>query len=180
MVAPAEASADDSRDPVREFVICSNQKSFFVRAESVALRDEWLSHFKPALAAAHARSGYDSTFAAATLQLHRLSAGFPSAALSLLSLDLALTLPPPPLTTRAESKIAARWKSDKTAKKCVRCNAAFILIRRPKHHCRMCGEVVCGACSRRTLLIAHIDQKKPQRVCDVCFDSKDAAKDGDK
>ena len=66
----------------------------------------------------------------------------------------------------------ARWKPDSTAAACARCDRNFVVLVVPKHHCRMCGEVVCGACSKQTLMIPGGRWFKPQRVCDQCFESK--------
>ncbi len=44
------------------------------------------------------------------------------------------------------------WVPDNHADRCFRCSEAFTLWRR-KHHCRLCGQVVCWACSQRNFLI---------------------------
>lgn len=38
-----------------------------------------------------------------------------------------------------------------------------------QHHCRKCGQLVCGACSKNNYLLINISSK-PVRVCDQCFD----------
>lgn len=39
-----------------------------------------------------------------------------------------------------------------------------------QHHCRNCGAVVCGSCSKNKFLIPS-QSSKPVRVCNTCFDS---------
>ena len=39
---------------------------------------------------------------------------------------------------------------------------------RTKHHCRKCGNVVCGKCSHHRLLLPNIHKTQKQRVCSVC------------
>jgi len=40
----------------------------------------------------------------------------------------------------------------------------------PRHHCRFCGGIFCGICSRgRSLLPERFRTSEPQRVCDVCW-----------
>ena len=63
---------------------------------------------------------------------------------------------------------AAVWLADKNAKRCPLCNKNFTFIRR-RHHCRQCGGLVCGDCSKHSVLLPHIHDKKKQRVCDKCF-----------
>ncbi|GAA6007546.1 hypothetical protein JCM11491_004202 [Sporobolomyces phaffii] len=73
-------------------------------------------------------------------------------------------LPAPPGTVREDSSVdrieykvietyhAPVWVPDSKAKKCLRCAQAFGLWRR-KHHCRLCGGVVCWACSTNYFII---------------------------
>ena len=58
---------------------------------------------------------------------------------------------------------------DKYARTCLRCTGAFTVIKR-KHHCRICGNVVCGACSKNRMRMPDV-LKVPgmRRACDVCF-----------
>ena len=52
----------------------------------------------------------------------------------------------------------------RTIKHCMQCHAKFRLLSRGKHHCRMCGDVVCSTCSRHRVNI----RKKTSRACNVC------------
>lgn len=47
-----------------------------------------------------------------------------------------------------EDYSAPVWVPDSRANRCMRCNEAFAVWRR-RHHCRLCGDVVCWACSTR-------------------------------
>lgn len=38
-----------------------------------------------------------------------------------------------------------------------------------RHHCRKCGEVVCGDHSSHKELLPHINERVKQRICDKCF-----------
>ncbi|OQR83895.1 myosin-like protein [Achlya hypogyna] len=57
---------------------------------------------------------------------------------------------------------AAKWKQDEDSFACFQCNKRFTLFRR-RHHCRVCGEVICDACSTFVGL-----DKKSVRVCLLC------------
>lgn len=48
-------------------------------------------------------------------------------------------------------------------RRCSLCDTQFSMFRR-KHHCRVCGKVVCGSCSTSRLAI----RTELQRVCDPC------------
>jgi len=52
---------------------------------------------------------------------------------------------------------------------CPHCGAEFTMSKR-RHHCRLCGDVFCDACSahRVTLPLEGPEFDKPVRVCDLC------------
>ncbi|GMI11655.1 hypothetical protein TrRE_jg3085, partial [Triparma retinervis] len=56
-------------------------------------------------------------------------------------------------------KMAAIWKPDSTTPACNSCGKKFRFTVR-RHHCRNCGGVVCGECSRGRWLMGHIDEVK--------------------
>ncbi|SPO32387.1 probable Don1 - cytokinesis protein Don1 [Ustilago trichophora] len=65
------------------------------------------------------------------------------------------------------------WVPDNRADKCCNCQEAFGMWRR-KHHCRLCGQVVCWTCSQRSFLIPSYHEgepDRPARACDRCYDS---------
>jgi hypothetical protein len=41
-------------------------------------------------------------------------------------------------------------------------------LKRPRHHCRDCGDIVCDACSPHRRWRSAISVKRPVRVCNVC------------
>jgi len=58
---------------------------------------------------------------------------------------------------------SGNWVPDDAAQACQICKKSFSMFKR-KHHCRDCGGVVCGDCSRGQLLL----EGKMQRACDRC------------
>lgn len=52
--------------------------------------------------------------------------------------------------------------------KCMHCEKTAFTILNRRHHCRNCGSVVCGNCSKNKFLIPS-QSKTPVRVCDTCF-----------
>jgi FYVE zinc finger len=66
------------------------------------------------------------------------------------------------------------WAADGSRNTCSICGGAFTLVNR-RHHCRCCGQLVCGPCSPRTragaVRVHHPnngDGHGPQRVCLYC------------
>ena len=60
----------------------------------------------------------------------------------------------------------AEWEPDAEATHCPCCTQAFGGLRR-KHHCRACGRVVCGDCSKHERAVDGYTGD--QRVCDTCY-----------
>ncbi|KAG8058547.1 hypothetical protein GUJ93_ZPchr0002g24054 [Zizania palustris] len=61
------------------------------------------------------------------------------------------------------------WLPDSAATACMFCSVRFHPIMRSRHHCRFCGGVFCGGCSKgRSLMPPKFKTSEPQRVCDVC------------
>eukprot|EP00656_Telonema_subtile_P056609 TRINITY_DN9083_c0_g1_i2.p1 TRINITY_DN9083_c0_g1~~TRINITY_DN9083_c0_g1_i2.p1 ORF type:complete len:136 (-),score=10.29 TRINITY_DN9083_c0_g1_i2:190-597(-) len=58
-----------------------------------------------------------------------------------------------------------RWEPDFSSDKCGLCGEGFWLFRR-RHHCRKCGQLVCGSCS--TSRIPTDFTSKATRACDKC------------
>ncbi|XP_010748128.3 pleckstrin homology domain-containing family F member 1 [Larimichthys crocea] len=65
------------------------------------------------------------------------------------------------------STFAVTWIPDEASAICMRCSNKFSVTQR-RHHCRKCGFVVCGACSKKRAMIRHIHPTKWLRVCNVC------------
>lgn len=61
---------------------------------------------------------------------------------------------------------------------CMVCGGKFGL--RGRHHCRHCGACVCQSCSSKKILLPHISNKKPSRVCDNCYNYVTVARLSDK
>ncbi|VDO08823.1 unnamed protein product [Brugia timori] len=62
---------------------------------------------------------------------------------------------------------AAVWVPDGEATKCMACQRTQFTVIQRRHHCRACGNVVCGTCSSHSYRIPV--SKRPVRVCDSCF-----------
>ncbi|KAG1805598.1 Dbl homology domain-containing protein, partial [Suillus variegatus] len=71
------------------------------------------------------------------------------------------------------------WVPDAKTDACMRCARPFGLVRR-RHHCRLCGKVVCAECSGRTFYITDPSSQspsgkntkaKPARACNECYEA---------
>jgi hypothetical protein len=69
-----------------------------------------------------------------------------------------------------EAKLGIKWQWKKDARACALCEVKFpttaVRKERTKHHCRMCGRVMCHACSK-TYLFYPVEGKE-MRTCDDC------------
>jgi len=61
------------------------------------------------------------------------------------------------------------WVHDSAVNACASCSVKFNVLER-RHHCRNCGRVVCGNCSKRRVAIPELTYVRPVRVCDDCFE----------
>lgn len=65
--------------------------------------------------------------------------------------------------------IVNKWMPNDLAKDCARCGVAFSMLRR-KHHCRLCGLVVCDTCSQHAVPLPEQQlSPRPVRVCHWCY-----------
>lgn len=62
-----------------------------------------------------------------------------------------------------------QWVKNEERVACVICWKQFNALYRRRHHCRLCGEVICGSCSslRRTNVVMKKELQKV-RVCHLC------------
>ncbi|KAL9383720.1 hypothetical protein Peur_024043 [Populus x canadensis] len=62
-----------------------------------------------------------------------------------------------------------KWLPDSNASACMLCSVRFHPVMCSRHHCRFCGGIFCGDCSKgRSLLPVRFHVTDPLRVCDVC------------
>lgn len=60
------------------------------------------------------------------------------------------------------------WVFDDDVDSCMICGADFTFFRR-RHHCRVCGNLICSSCSTGTVRIKEIHEFEKVRACDSCF-----------
>lgn len=69
----------------------------------------------------------------------------------------------------ANIQYAPIWIPDKETTSCMICNSKFSTLNR-KHHCRVCGSVLCKNCLPYKMIINNISTTKPVLVCQKCHD----------
>jgi hypothetical protein len=62
--------------------------------------------------------------------------------------------------------LRGEWEPDDARDFCFLCSATFSWSRR-RHHCRVCGKLICGNCSQN-LIISEALGEAPVRCCDKC------------
>lgn len=69
-----------------------------------------------------------------------------------------------------EAKLGVKWQWKKDAMECTLCETKFpttaVRRERSKHHCRMCGRVMCHACAGSYLF--YPVENRRMRTCDAC------------
>eukprot|EP00873_Tetraselmis_striata_P045237 jgi/Tetstr1/465501/TSEL_000884.t1 len=61
-----------------------------------------------------------------------------------------------------------QWQPDSASPSCTACARPFSFYH-PRHHCRLCGRLVCGDCSAcRLLMPPKFHMQEPQRACRAC------------
>ncbi|CAH0520372.1 unnamed protein product [Peronospora belbahrii] len=68
---------------------------------------------------------------------------------------------------RQSAKYDVTWRQDDESACCRVCFAMFTKLSRRRHHCRVCGELVCGACSQDQVSLTN-KFKTPRRACVAC------------
>jgi hypothetical protein len=66
------------------------------------------------------------------------------------------------------------WIPDDQAPFCMNCNAKFTFVNR-RHHCRACGDCVCGKCFKAKVVCPGLGPHE-QQVCPKCYRQITAAK----
>ena len=64
------------------------------------------------------------------------------------------------------------WTLDGEINRCMRCTSHFSALFQRKHHCRICGYLVCTNCSPARLPLKGLYEKGGSRVCTLCYDNQ--------
>eukprot|EP01065_Artemidia_motanka_P043852 TRINITY_DN6153_c0_g1_i1.p1 TRINITY_DN6153_c0_g1~~TRINITY_DN6153_c0_g1_i1.p1 ORF type:complete len:377 (+),score=102.71 TRINITY_DN6153_c0_g1_i1:58-1131(+) len=64
-------------------------------------------------------------------------------------------------------RLQTLWQADSVAHSCHECASGFTFVRR-RHHCRSCGRVFCGSCTKRRYSVPG-EGDAAVRVCTNCF-----------
>jgi len=64
------------------------------------------------------------------------------------------------------------WTLDSEANHCMRCTYHFSSLFLRKHHCRICGFLVCTNCSPARLPLKGLYERGGSRVCTLCYDNQ--------
>ncbi|TMW61752.1 hypothetical protein Poli38472_010815 [Pythium oligandrum] len=65
-------------------------------------------------------------------------------------------------------KYEVDWRKDDDCVDCQVCHSPFTKLSRRRHHCRLCGDIICGECSQDQV---HVVSRfpRPKRACIACF-----------
>ena len=66
------------------------------------------------------------------------------------------------------------WVADATVSSCQMCRKQFGRLQfTRKHHCRMCGRIVCSTCSEHKRPLPKLMCEEAVRLCNMCVDALD-------
>ena len=83
-------------------------------------------------------------------------------------------LPSMPLLFSVFEKSVVMWTPDSEVKNCPFCGRSFGMTRR-RHHCRLCGGIMCDRCSH---FLTHAYASKFKTLCFLANISKDFPRSG--
>ena len=64
--------------------------------------------------------------------------------------------------------LGRKWIKDEDADKCMKCSKEFTFVFR-QHHCRSCGGIYCGDCTKKRAPVLKFGYQELVRVCDTCY-----------
>jgi len=79
------------------------------------------------------------------------------------------------LDNARNKELAPIWQPDQDQETCTNCEKKFS-IRNRRHHCRVCGILICAACSTNRRIVPWLNPEKKKRLCDSCCITIDEAK----
>ncbi|KAG6622583.1 Lateral signaling target protein 2 [Phytophthora cinnamomi] len=80
-----------------------------------------------------------------------------------------------PLAGKEQAGSPPQWRPDAASDSCLCCGNDFSIWTRRRHHCRACGELVCGECSPFYVRLPELGYKGRVRVCTHCHALADAS-----
>ncbi|CAG7823070.1 unnamed protein product [Allacma fusca] len=72
-------------------------------------------------------------------------------------------IPDDPSKRKAHEQSIVNWMDEKSVSRCPDCTSSFNVLLKRKHHCRLCGSVLCDECSKFMLLSEAKDLTKSLR-----------------
>jgi len=177
-IAPEHNSAMYA--PPHALRVLNRSKSFIVAAETAGDKAAWLRDLSATIIRAHtevvnsrlggskdsAPTSRSELFAHSTADTDHSTSSSAGAGVEKLTLAAAKGVSEYTATVRASA--APVFIPDHVQPCCSCCNAVFSVVFCPRHHCRLCGCLVCAACSKTRLVLPHVDAKTAQRICDKC------------
>eukprot|EP01117_Protostelium_nocturnum_P012409 TRINITY_DN4582_c0_g1_i1.p1 TRINITY_DN4582_c0_g1~~TRINITY_DN4582_c0_g1_i1.p1 ORF type:complete len:882 (-),score=333.69 TRINITY_DN4582_c0_g1_i1:22-2667(-) len=142
----------DKGDLVNAFVIRSQEKSFTVYTDTPQEKSSWISSIEAILTSYGRPQGGGRSKGGSFLN----AKGDAHQSVLVIEEDI-------------DSEEAPVWIPDKDFNFCMICAVSFNTFRR-KHHCRICGKLVCGSCSAQKAVLQNTH--KNERICKICHGIK--------
>ncbi|ORX81311.1 hypothetical protein K493DRAFT_95172 [Basidiobolus meristosporus CBS 931.73] len=154
---------DEEGEPNNRFKISSREKSFVLYVEHPKQKEEWINLVQSAI-----QNLQGSIVPDGNINPSNIPAEFKE--------HLKETIFRQQVTEPAIVKdyYSPVWVPDSEASNCACCNEPFNPVTRRRHHCRLCGKVICHGCSSKRFVIPgkYGDDYRIERICDPCYNVK--------
>ncbi|KAK9718393.1 hypothetical protein K7432_005548 [Basidiobolus ranarum] len=156
---------DEEGEPSNRFKISSREKSFVLYVEKPEQKEEWINLVQTAI-----QNLQGSIVPNQGVSPSNMTAEFKEHLANTIHKQQCQIMEPAVI----KDYYSPVWVPDSEASKCACCNELFNPVTRRKHHCRLCGKVVCHGCSSKRFMIPGIygENSRVERSCDPCYDLK--------
>ncbi|ORX79644.1 hypothetical protein K493DRAFT_412240 [Basidiobolus meristosporus CBS 931.73] len=156
---------DEEGEPPNRFKISSREKSFVLYVEKIKEKLEWINLVQTAI-----QNLQGSIVPDQVVYPSSMPEEFREHLKDTISRQQSEKIEPAVI----KDYFSPVWVPDNEATDCACCGELFNPVTRRKHHCRVCGKVVCHGCSSKRFMIPgkYGEDPRVERICDPCYDLK--------
>ncbi|XP_006161529.1 FYVE, RhoGEF and PH domain-containing protein 3 isoform X2 [Tupaia chinensis] len=146
------------------FVVTGKKRSLELQARTEEEKKEWIQVIQATLEKHKQNSDTFRAFSSTFSQDEDSSLPPDSPMVSTSSVDPAVAADGGCVPGLEARKLSSKARRDKEKQNCQSCGETFNSITKRRHHCKLCGAVICGKCSE-----FKAESSRQSRVCRGCF-----------